>query len=229
MASSSCWQLPGQVACVSLWPRRAWTAAASRERSGWKTHAFPGHIVRDSASNSELVVPVIREGRLLGVLDLDSPRHGAPRSGDQAGIEACCSSSWEGTDFPVPRTSTLLHPSILRPPTPPTPSTTCGVGGDGWHLLADPALPSVIQERVPQAPGEQAHRHHVRGPAVLLYILAGEAAITVEGREVPLKAGQGLHVPAGVAHRFHNPSTVPVDFLVVSSPTTRGDRENLPT
>ena len=36
-------------------------------------HAFPGHIACDSASASELVVPVVHEGRLLGVLDLDSP------------------------------------------------------------------------------------------------------------------------------------------------------------
>ena len=37
-------------------------------------HAFPGHIACDSASESELVVPIVHEGRLLGVLDLDSPR-----------------------------------------------------------------------------------------------------------------------------------------------------------
>ena len=37
-------------------------------------HAFPGHIACDSASNSEIVVPLIRDGELLGVLDLDSPK-----------------------------------------------------------------------------------------------------------------------------------------------------------
>ncbi len=37
-------------------------------------HAFPGHIACDSASASELVVPIVHEGRLIGVLDLDSPR-----------------------------------------------------------------------------------------------------------------------------------------------------------
>jgi GAF domain-containing protein len=36
-------------------------------------HDFPGHIACDSASNSEIVVPLIRHERLLGVLDLDSP------------------------------------------------------------------------------------------------------------------------------------------------------------
>jgi len=37
-------------------------------------HAFPGHIACDSASNSEIVVPLIRDGELLGVLDIDSPK-----------------------------------------------------------------------------------------------------------------------------------------------------------
>ena len=36
-------------------------------------HEFPGHIACDSASNSEIVVPIVSEGRLIGVLDLDSP------------------------------------------------------------------------------------------------------------------------------------------------------------
>ena len=49
-------------------------------------HAFPGHIACDSASNSEIVVPLIRDGQLLGVLDIDSPKHGRFDSQDQAGI-----------------------------------------------------------------------------------------------------------------------------------------------
>ena len=40
-------------------------------------HAFPGHIACDSASNSEIVVPIVRDGELIGVLDLDSPKPGA--------------------------------------------------------------------------------------------------------------------------------------------------------
>ena len=48
-------------------------------------HAFPGHIACDSASNSELVVPVIRDGELLGVLDLDSPKHARFTEKDEAG------------------------------------------------------------------------------------------------------------------------------------------------
>jgi GAF domain-containing protein len=49
-------------------------------------HAFPGHIACDSASNSEIVVPIIRDGELLGVLDIDSPRHARFDVEDEAGV-----------------------------------------------------------------------------------------------------------------------------------------------
>ena len=49
-------------------------------------HAFPGHIACDSASNSEIVVPIIRGGELLGVLDIDSPKHARFDAEDEAGV-----------------------------------------------------------------------------------------------------------------------------------------------
>jgi GAF domain-containing protein len=49
-------------------------------------HAFPGHIACDSASNSEIVVPIVRDGKLLGVLDLDSPKHARFDVEDEAGL-----------------------------------------------------------------------------------------------------------------------------------------------
>ncbi|SCB20506.1 GAF domain-containing protein [Rhizobium multihospitium] len=51
-------------------------------------HAFPGHIACDAASRSELVVPLFRDGKVLGVIDLDSPLPGRFDCDDQAGIEA---------------------------------------------------------------------------------------------------------------------------------------------
>ena len=48
-------------------------------------HAFPGHIACDSASNSEIVVPLIRDGELLGVLDIDSPKTARFTEEDEAG------------------------------------------------------------------------------------------------------------------------------------------------
>ena len=51
-------------------------------------HEFPGHITCDSASNSEVVVPVLDSGRLLGVLDLDSPVRNRFDAEDARGLEA---------------------------------------------------------------------------------------------------------------------------------------------
>jgi GAF domain-containing protein len=51
-------------------------------------HAFPGHIACDARSRSELVVPIVREGEVVGVIDLDSPDLARFDAEDQAGIEA---------------------------------------------------------------------------------------------------------------------------------------------
>ena len=51
-------------------------------------HRFPGHIACDSASNSELVVPLSLDGRLIGVFDLDSPKLDRFDADDQRGLEA---------------------------------------------------------------------------------------------------------------------------------------------
>nr|WP_245580252.1 GAF domain-containing protein [Niveispirillum irakense] len=62
-------------------------------------HAFPGHIACDAASRSELVVPLIRDGRLLGVIDLDSPLPNRFDQADQAGIEALSALLVDGCDW----------------------------------------------------------------------------------------------------------------------------------
>ena len=65
------------------------TAAASGETQlVADVHAFPGHIACDAASRSELVVPVLREGAVIAVIDLDSPREGRFDDEDRAGFEA---------------------------------------------------------------------------------------------------------------------------------------------
>jgi len=50
-------------------------------------HEFPGHIACDSASNSEIVVPLIKHGKLIGVLDIDSPQLARFDDEDKAGLE----------------------------------------------------------------------------------------------------------------------------------------------
>jgi L-methionine (R)-S-oxide reductase len=53
-------------------------------------HAFPGHIACDAASASELVVPIVRDGKLIAVLDLDSPTPARFDAEDEAGCVAVC-------------------------------------------------------------------------------------------------------------------------------------------
>lgn len=50
-------------------------------------HKFPGHIACDSASNSEIVIPMHRKGAVFGVLDIDSPKFGRFTEKDKAGLE----------------------------------------------------------------------------------------------------------------------------------------------
>lgn len=80
----------GQIACVRIPFGRGVCGAAAASRQTQRVedvHAFPGHIACDSASNSELVVPLIKGDRLIGVLDLDSPSMGRFSEQDQQGIE----------------------------------------------------------------------------------------------------------------------------------------------
>jgi GAF domain-containing protein len=80
----------GQPACVriALGKGVCGTAAATRQTQRVAdVDAFPGHIPCDSASRSELVVPLFKNDRLVGVFDLDSPRLDRFDVDDQAGLE----------------------------------------------------------------------------------------------------------------------------------------------
>jgi len=81
----------GKVACIriALGEGVCGTAAETRATQLVEdVHAFPGHIACDSASASELVVPIVHDGRLIGVLDLDSPAVARFDASDRAGCEA---------------------------------------------------------------------------------------------------------------------------------------------
>ncbi|OHC91769.1 MAG: hypothetical protein A2095_16500 [Sphingomonadales bacterium GWF1_63_6] len=81
----------GKPACIRIPLGRGvcGTAAATRETQLVEdVHAFPGHIACDAASASEIVLPVVQDGHLIGVLDLDSPRVARFDSDDAAGLEA---------------------------------------------------------------------------------------------------------------------------------------------
>ena len=80
----------GLPACVRIPLGKGVCGAAASRRETQRVddvHAFPGHIACDAASRSELVVPLVKDGRLVGVLDIDSPEPARFDVIDQRGIE----------------------------------------------------------------------------------------------------------------------------------------------
>ncbi|MDR6841377.1 GAF domain-containing protein [Pseudoxanthomonas sacheonensis] len=81
----------GLPACVRIALDKGVCGAAARTRQTQRVadvEAFPGHIACDAASRSELVVPLVHDGELVGVFDLDSPRVNRFDEEDQQGLEA---------------------------------------------------------------------------------------------------------------------------------------------
>ena len=80
----------GLPACVRIPLDRGVCGAAASTRTTQRVedvHAFPGHIACDAASRSEVVVPLVRDGALIGVFDLDSPLPARFDVEDQRGLE----------------------------------------------------------------------------------------------------------------------------------------------
>lgn len=80
----------GKPACIEIPVGRGVCGTAVTENKTQlvrDVHQFPGHIACDSASNSEIVVPIHADGKVVGVLDLDSPHVGRFAEEDRAGLE----------------------------------------------------------------------------------------------------------------------------------------------
>jgi len=83
----------GRPACVRIPLGRGACGTAAEKQQTLRVadvHAFDGHIACDVASRSEIVVPLVANGRLLGVLDIDSPHTDRFSEADQQGIENLC-------------------------------------------------------------------------------------------------------------------------------------------
>ena len=79
----------GRAACIRMTFDQGVCGAAAKTRQVQRVedvHKFSGHIACDSASNSEIVVPLIRDGELIGVLDIDSPKFSRFTEEDEAGV-----------------------------------------------------------------------------------------------------------------------------------------------
>jgi GAF domain-containing protein len=93
----------GRVACTRIPLGRGVCGAAATRRATVivpDVHDFPGHIACDSRSRSEIVVPLLHQGTLLGVLDLDSPRPGRFDEQDARGLEAVAGLLLQASDTP---------------------------------------------------------------------------------------------------------------------------------
>jgi len=101
---------------------------------------------------------------------------------------------------------------------------TWGDACDGWRLLSRSEL-SVIEERIPPGRGE-VHHFHDRARQ-LFYVLSGRLRIELPAESVDVCPGQSLEVAPTVVHRVHNPFQADAVFLVISAPTTLGDRTNV--
>ena len=100
----------GRAACIRIPFGKGvcGTAAATREPQCVEdVHAFPGHIACDSVSASELVMPLVHDGELIGVIDLDSPR---PGRFDAEDVEGCA----ELARMIAPRLASVEKPAPKR-------------------------------------------------------------------------------------------------------------------
>jgi len=92
----------GKVACVRLPMGKGVCSAAAEKKETVvvaDVHQFPGHIACDSASNSEIVIPVIKGNTVIAVLDIDSPSFNRFSPEDKIGLENCLASFVNHTDF----------------------------------------------------------------------------------------------------------------------------------
>lgn len=92
----------GKPACIRIPYTRGVCGAAVRENRTQRirdVHAFPGHIACDGASLSELVVPIRAEGKIVAVLDVDSPTANRFDEEDQQGMEALAELLAQGCDW----------------------------------------------------------------------------------------------------------------------------------
>lgn len=91
----------GKPACVRIGPGRGVCGSAAAKRQTLivpDVHKFPGHIACDSASKSEIVVPLVLGDRLLGVLDIDSPLAARFDKDDATGLETIVASLLAASD-----------------------------------------------------------------------------------------------------------------------------------
>jgi mannose-6-phosphate isomerase-like protein (cupin superfamily) len=92
---------------------------------------------------------------------------------------------------------------------------------EGWRLVDKTDL-SIIQEHMP--PGTKEVRHFHKKARQFFFVLRGTAQIEIDGNRYQLTQQDGLEIPPEAPHQIFNESNEDLEFLVVSCPTTAGDR-----
>ncbi len=90
-----------------------------------------------------------------------------------------------------------------------------------WHLVKSESL-SVIEELMP--PKTQEKKHYHNNSQQFFRILNGKATFEIENEIIEVECGKGIHIPPKVKHRIRNDQSENLEFIVISEPTTRGDR-----
>ena len=101
---------------------------------------------------------------------------------------------------------------------------TWGDQCDSW-ILHDTETLSVKQESMPPGSKEKLHIHHQASQ--FFFILKGRAVFYLDGEKIILSAQQGLSVPNGSRHFIANESAGDIEFLVITQPSAKNDREDL--
>ncbi len=100
-----------------------------------------------------------------------------------------------------------------------------GANCSGWHFVSSKNL-SVIEELMPPNTSEVKHYHN--HAEQFFYIINGAATFEVENEIFEINKGEGIHITPEKKHRIKNNTLEDLEFIVISQPTTRGDRINEP-
>lgn len=95
---------------------------------------------------------------------------------------------------------------------------------DGWYLVNRQDM-LVIHEKMPAGTYEKRHYHSVSRQ--FFFVVTGVLTMELEGKKYEIGALQGIEIPSESKHQARNDTESPVEFIVISHPTTRGDRTDL--
>jgi len=98
---------------------------------------------------------------------------------------------------------------------------TWGDQCDGWFMVNSPEL-TIIEELMPPGTAERTHYH--QHAEQFFRLLSGVATFVLSEETITLEAGSGIYIPPHTIHQIRNDNAEDLVFLVISRPSTRGDR-----